>query len=182
MGIFGTALQVGMSARENSKQREFAERMSNTAYQRAMADMKLAGLNPILAYQKGGASTPSAGGVGFKSDIDIAGTALKAAQTLAGVKQVKQLTKTNREEEQLKHQQVNTEETIQARNRDQGLAARSTARVNNANAAIYEQDIHSARQAGKRRKGKFYGPTIGYLEDVTGAAGNVFKGTRRLGQ
>lgn len=36
----------------------YQERLSNTAYQRAMKDMKKSGLNPILAYQQGGASTP----------------------------------------------------------------------------------------------------------------------------
>ena len=40
--------------------RRYAERMSNTSYRRAVRDMRLAGINPILAARTGGASTPSA--------------------------------------------------------------------------------------------------------------------------
>lgn len=49
------------SAAQIAKQMEFQERMSGTSWQRAVQDMGAAGLNPMLAYSQGGASSPMGG-------------------------------------------------------------------------------------------------------------------------
>jgi hypothetical protein len=70
-GILGYKGQRDANKRNIALSREqmaFQERMSNTAYQRAMQDMKLAGLNPILA-AKQPASTPGGSSTRVESAI-----------------------------------------------------------------------------------------------------------------
>ena len=80
-----------MANRANKKaaqrQMEFQQNMSNTSYQRGMADMKQAGLNPILAGKMGGASTP--GGASYQAK-NIMESAANSAQSAMQTKQLAQ--------------------------------------------------------------------------------------------
>lgn len=80
------AQMMAFNAQQAQENRDWQERMSNTAYQRAMADMRRAGLNPILAANLGGASTPG-GGIGSVTLGNPGGFMQQGIQSASGVGQ-----------------------------------------------------------------------------------------------
>ncbi len=61
-------------ANEARKQREWYTELSNSAWQRSVSDMQRAGINPILAYQQGGAASATSGvPVGSAASYNVGG-------------------------------------------------------------------------------------------------------------
>lgn len=125
-GLMGSNAQSSankVNIQLNRENRDWQERMSNTEWQRGVLDMKAAGLNPMLAFTQGGASSPN----------NSAATVIPEDAAARGVASAAQMTLLNLQAQNIAAQtEKTTAEAAEIRGRTPGGPGQSayTAQIN----------------------------------------------------
>lgn len=166
---FGAREQRHASADQQRELLAWQERMSNSAYQRAVKDLRRAGLNPMLAYMTGAASTPSAQQYPVENMMEGVGQGV--ISTAMDARRLKQEIR-----ESLSRMATNA--ATQSKVDDERDLLKAQASLNRANARIARSEaISSENRADIEVK---YPKVFGILDAIIKRAGLNF-GPTRLG-
>ena len=166
LDLFGTYLQNEANAKQADLNRKFQERMSNTAYQRAVQDMKAAGLNPLLAgVHHQPASTP--GGAQAQMQNLFGGavsSAMQGARLPSDIKRTKEQTRLMKQQARTSRQ----EEDLRIMDYHRGW---TQSRANDAQAEYYKSLVKKTDQETKN---------LGHMESQREAEAAVYDAVGEL--
>lgn len=162
-GIASTILGNNSAKNEAEKNREWQEEMSNTSVSRRMADLRNAGLNPLLAVDNAssGASTPTGSQAQIERFDPSWVTALSSAKVAnAQAKQIEEQTKGIKNENsvfevraeklkleaEMQRQGILTEKTVQALNNANTLESKARILVHKAQAEGIKMSTEEAKR------------------------------------
>jgi len=156
---------------ENAKNRAWQQNMSNTAYQRAVADMKLAGLNPMVMYGSGGsgASTPAGSSTMAMRQNPFAGLGDAMRKSASTALETKRLDKDLAVADE-------TIKSIQAQTKKSDLESKT---INALLPAVFAESAYRTRQANYKNT---LSPETNDIVDSagTGPWGSIVRGLRGL--
>lgn len=141
--LAGGLAQNAANKKVSDNQMAFQERMSSTAHQREVADLKAAGLNPILSARFGGSSTPSGSGVPMQNAAaGIPGAVSSAIQLKRVQSEIDSLESTAA----LNAEKINTERTSQELAKaNAGLSTANTS-LSGANTALSLERVNTQKE------------------------------------
>lgn len=176
--VAGLASALGniFSSRSNAKSvdsaNRFNERMSSTAWQRGVEDMRMAGLNPMLAYSQGPASSPS--GLASSSNFDIGGAVNSA---VSYVRTKKELELMDQNIKNAKWMEDNIRADSNKKDSEMILNQKSADRVS-AETALAISELPRAQNLAKVEEGRF-GEVMSYVDRLMSIFGLGTKALRR---
>lgn len=148
--LAGTVYGNYASARQAGVDRAWQERMSNTAHQRQVRDLRAAGLNPILSARYGGSSTPG-GSTARQAGAEAATmAALTARLNKAQTYLARDHSNLAREQANREIQSAWREVTQAGLNEDLGASAKAQAANYRTQGQILQEQLKVAKNAAKR--------------------------------